>query len=121
MRGQSAGEYVLVAVLVLVMVSTVMLGAFKQAEIDLAISSVRLACMEMTASDATLQCRTIGYADTGTEITITPGTTRTLTNSEQTTFTNLALSKMREVFHKGQAPTPGNCFFASFNLYCIEF
>lgn len=129
-RGQAAGEYVLLAALVLVLVGAMALGAMAEAESGIALSSARLACVQKEAANSSLQCRGFGYEHEKKLFTIRPIVSQEYSPEQKQELINLTVDKMNEAFNPARAQEAAfdpdnerdldNCTRAAFNRYCIE-
>ena len=124
MRGQIGSEYIFLVSLVFVIIASSILQTFKDTEINLALSSARLACTEMASRNSSLQCFVIGYTLTANSpiVNITPQLSSSYSPVDKEVLANLSLEKMAEVFKPDNATGfTGNCSNAAYYSYCVIF
>jgi hypothetical protein len=100
MRGQVGPEYIFLLSLVFVVAATSILQSFKDVEINIALSSARLACTEMASRNSSLACFVIGYSvgSTPPVVNITPQLSSDYSAFNKTELKNLILTNMDRVF-----------------------
>lgn len=123
MRAQIGSEYIFLVSLVFVVVATSILQTFKDTEINMALSSARLACAEMASKNSSLQCYVLGYslAADSPMVNITPQLSSTYSAYNQSELRSLSLEKMAEVFRPDNVTAVGNCTNAAYYSYCVMF
>ncbi|MFH1200119.1 MAG: hypothetical protein V1708_03570 [Candidatus Micrarchaeota archaeon] len=123
MRGQVGPEYIFLLSLVFIVAATSILQSFKDVEINLALSSARLACTEMASRNSSLECFVLGYSigSAPPQVNITPQLASYYSAANKTELKNLILTNMNRIFRPEAATdTSVNWTWAAYYNYSIN-
>lgn len=120
LKAQSAAEYVTLIAMIFVLVASLMLVAFRQQEVTLALAASRVACTEYNSFNTSVNCFEMKYFYVGGQnVTIVP-----YTNTKSADINNeiqkAMLRNLVNVFRPGST-VPGHCFSAGYYSYCYFF
>ncbi len=118
-RAQTAAEYVTLVALMFVLVAALMLVSFRQQEVTMAISTVRLSCIEYSSQNTSVACYEIRYYYSGSQnVTIVPISTA-ITQNQKNDLQYRMMERLISVFRPGESPS-GKCMLAGYYSYCVE-
>ncbi len=120
LKAQSAAEYVTLVALIFVLVAAMMLIAFRQQELTLALSTTRLTCIQYGGMNSSASCNEIRYYYVASQnVTIVPVTAGALTPEQQAELRGRIIGNLGQIFKRTDAA--GRCMTAAYYSYCISF
>ncbi len=125
-RAQTSVEYMMALAMTLVIVAAIMVGGFRELELDLALGAARMGGTDFTAGNPGYTLGRVDFTLNESEntINVTPHFylrgASTIPDEDRITAGSLCFSKIRSVFQPGNlSPSADYCFDATYRRYCV--
>ena len=126
-RAQTSLEYMLALSMSVLLVSVIMVGGFKELELQIALGTARMGGEDFVSQNPYFSLGRIAYSQdvTGSTINISPiyyfHGSSSATAQNLITATNMSFVKLRSVFSPGNNTVSTNyCYNATYRSYCIS-
>ena len=126
-RAQTSVEYMLAIAMTITFVAAIMVGGFRELELDLALSAARMGGSDFTAINSNYTLGQINFTvnEETNVIDVQPyfflRGAIAVSAAELTEAKTMCFDKMRRVFRPGESePSADYCFDATYRRYCVS-